>query len=68
MELSTHAGVAVGKEFCNAESPALRDSTVWVITVHKYCKLIHSHVQYHYNIAYYVHVCTQILNFSLPYV
>lgn len=27
------AGVAVGTEFCNAESPALRDKTAWVVTV-----------------------------------
>ena len=27
------AGVAVGTEFCNAESPALRDKTAWVVMI-----------------------------------
>ena len=31
--LNSDTGVAVGTEFCNAESPALRDATVWVVTV-----------------------------------
>lgn len=31
--LNLLTGVAVGSEFCGAESPALRDSGVWVVDI-----------------------------------
>ena len=26
-------GIAVGNEFCNVESPALRDPIIWTVTI-----------------------------------
>ena len=37
-------GVAVGTEFCGAESPAVRDSDFWVVTIGEY-GIAMSHLQ-----------------------
>ena len=29
------SGVSVGTEFCNAESPAIDDPSIWVVTIGK---------------------------------
>ena len=40
------SGVSVGTEFCNAESPAIYDPSIWVVTIGK---VIEIHLDFFYS-------------------